>query len=81
MVEKVFVATLELRIPFDNVELSRLGGWIDTGGLREGGPGLGVERHSREVWLARSNVVGQGVCDYWQTYLGAEIMEMIAQQF
>jgi hypothetical protein len=47
MIEKVFVAALELRIPFDDVELSRLGAWIDTGGLREGGPSLGVERHSR----------------------------------
>jgi hypothetical protein len=60
MVEKVFVAALELRIPFDNIELNRLGAWINTRGLREGGPGLGVERHSREAWLARSYVVGQG---------------------
>ena len=50
MIEKVFVAALELRIPFDNVELRRLGAWVDTGDLREGGPGLGVVRHSREAW-------------------------------
>jgi hypothetical protein len=69
MVEKVFVAALEMRIPFDNVELSRLGALIVAGILAElregmrGGPSLGVERHSREAWLARSYVVGQGVCE------------------